>query len=159
MWGGGVCQAQRWYLCDLRGIIFTFPLHPEFLQKASEHFVSLTYFNGKRQNAARVTHQKHSPLIFQSTFKMKHFPNHRLINSFIGVPPAEWRCSLCVSCYFSVSLFVSALLGDVCECFHGNVDNFHLLNGFKPRQSCKSTGRRLSHSALIIYFIRLSLTL
>lgn len=57
----GACQSQRWCLCDLCGIIFSFPLHPEFLQKASQWCVSVTYFS---RNKCCTTHIRNTTHIF-----------------------------------------------------------------------------------------------
>lgn len=99
---------------------------------------AFNFFQCQLRNFARLMHQMHSPLLFQSSFKMKNFPFCHLKNRFTAVPTAQRRCNMCI-CYF---LFLFGLLSDVCGCFHGNIDIFHLLKGFKERQSCKKCWQR-----------------
>ncbi len=74
---------------------------------------------------------------YKAVSKWRIFQTIDLENSFTGVPVAQWRCSLCVCCCFSVSLFVWAWLCDVRECLHGTFDNFHRSDGFRPRHPVK----------------------
>lgn len=137
---GGRC----WCLCDLCGIILNFPLHPDFHAQGSWTLCISDLF--KWQNVARLTHQKLSPPIFQSGFKMKLFPSHRLKNnltSTLKMPPACLLLFLCLSvlCFvgWCVWLFFMEIL----------IISISWM-GFEPRQSCKCIGRCLSHSVLII---------
>lgn len=130
------------YLFSLNGIMFNFSITPSVSAKCLCicDLFSRKKKKKKRKVVAWFTRHKHSPLIFSKPFQ--NFHTHQFKNSSLGVVLNLWRCSsrACVSLLVFLCLSV-VLLGDVCECFHGNVDNFHLLKALEPRARCKSAAK------------------